>query len=181
MIKDNTVLCGPCQPSAAPHPKGWAVGPLNVFPDLPGYFGQFVIPGRPGIRKVKVRDPENRDQVDMGMRHLKAGNHDTDPLALDCFCDRMGDLFGKDHHPAQEVVIHIEEVIDLALGDHQRMPRIDRPDVQKRQIIFVFADLMTGDLTLYDAGEQTGPDLFLSLIISRRWQPALPFLSSIMP
>ncbi len=46
-------------------------------------------------------------------------------------------LFGEDDHPLQGFVVQVENIIDLFLGDDQRMTFLEGIDVEECQKIFM--------------------------------------------
>ena len=89
----------------------------------------------------------------VGVRDLDPRDHHPDAPAFNCFLDGMGHLFGIHHDAAHHGIIQVKKRVDLFFGDHQRMPRVDRPDVQKSEKTLIFTNSMTGDFAIDNTGE----------------------------
>ena len=120
------------------------------FTDFLRERGQFFGRGLFRPREIQIMDVLDRDEMDMNVRDFEARHHHPDLFARDGLLDHPRDFFGKDHEPAQKVIVDVKNIIDLLFRDDQRMSGIERPQVEERQIILVFKDLMTGDLALND-------------------------------
>ena len=61
--------------------------------------------------------------------------------------------FGEDDHPLQGFVVQVENIIDLFLGDDQRMTFLEGIDVEECQKIFILRHLVARDFAVDDASE----------------------------
>lgn len=84
-----------------------------------------------GLAEVHVCLGAHGHEVDMGVGHFQADDALTDFAAGHCFADRLGYAFGKELHGCKLVVVKIEDIVYLALGDHEDMTWSDGVDVEK--------------------------------------------------
>ena len=91
----------------------------------------------------------------MGVRNV-----DTDDLRANVggahdFAETAGDFFGGRHNCLIGRVIEIPDKLHLFFGNHQRVPGLDRMNIEERQGLLVFVDLVAGNFALYDLRKNT--------------------------
>lgn len=82
----------------------------------------------------------------MRVRDLDPADNHADLPAGDFRLDHLRGLFSENHQPAQITVLHIKNIIHFLFGNHQGMPLFNRTDIQKRQIIVIFQNLVARDI-----------------------------------
>jgi hypothetical protein len=58
----------------------------------------------------------------------------------------MSDFFGKEMEMGQRLIVHVKEVIDFGLGDHEGMSVDDGAYIQEGQALVIFRYFEAGDL-----------------------------------
>ena len=80
-------------------------------------------------------------QTEHGLAHLDAGQH---------LLDGYGHVLGKHLHVGQFLVREVEDVVDLALGDNQRVAFGQGINVEEGVEVLVFGTLVAGNLSSHD-------------------------------
>ena len=93
----------------------------------------------------------------MHMVHLHAQYGYAHALAARCFFQPARHLLGEHHQPRKGLVVEVEDIVRLGLGqlgDNQRMPFLQRVDVQECIIFVVLRYLVRRNLTIDDSSEE---------------------------
>ena len=80
----------------------------------------------------------------MGVCHFKAKHHLCYFAAGECLLDGYGNAFGKLLVAAYLVVVHIEDVINFAAGNHQGVTFHQRVNVEECVELVVLSALVAG-------------------------------------
>ena len=88
--------------------------------------------------------------MNVGMRDFETCHHDSDALAGHGFFEPDSGFFGKAHEGAKFFVGESEKIIAFFLGNDERVAPLDGTDVQEGEVVFVFHDLVAGDLSADD-------------------------------
>lgn len=102
---------------------------------------------RPWVGEGQVRDSLHRDEVDVGMRDFKTGDHDTYSEAGYFLAEDAGYALGKYMEMGQVVIVHIKDIIDFHLWDDQGMSKDNRAYIEKGKATVVFSDLVARDFS----------------------------------
>lgn len=101
--------------------------------------------------KIDVVFAVHRYQMDVCMGNFESQHHychlPAGGFPLDSGCN----LLGKEHHAGKGLVIEVEDIVDLLLGNDERMPFGQRIDVEECVVAVVFGDLVGGNLPRNDA------------------------------
>lgn len=124
--------------------------------DAGGELLQFVGGHLHVVCKVEVAGLVEGHEVDVGVRDVDADDGFAD---LDAGADLLkasGDALGEEVELAEEVVVEVEDVVDLLLGDAEDVSADDGVDVEERKAMFRFGDFIAryfaGDNFREDAG-----------------------------
>ncbi len=96
---------------------------------LAGFFELFRSEFGLDFAEINVVFVFHRDQVNVRMGNFEAENHYCHSFASDFRLDFFRHPFGEDDHPLQGFVVQVENIIDLFLGDDQRMTFLEGIDV----------------------------------------------------
>ena len=89
----------------------------------------------------------------MSMRNLQPHNSYPHTFARNSFLNGTSYRFGKDMHSCQVIITQIENIINLLLGDNQRMPFHQRINIKESKKTFIFCHLITGNFTCDNSTE----------------------------
>ena len=89
--------------------------------------------------------------MDVCVGHLHAEDGHADALARHSGLDGHGDALGEERQRRVLLVREVEDVVDLVLGDAERVTLGQRVDVEEGEVMLVFGNLVAGDLPGDDA------------------------------
>ena len=93
--------------------------------------------------------------MDVRVGNLHAQHRHADALAGEGRFLCLGNPLGKEVQASQLVVLKVEDIVDLALGDYKRMTLDHRVDVKESEESVVFGHFVAGNLTSYYSAEYT--------------------------
>ena len=102
--------------------------------------------------------------MDVGVRHVEAGNHQADAAALGNFVQRGGDGVGHGKQMRGGGRRQIVPAVGFLPRHHQQMPLGYRHNVHKRHTFAVAPNQARGDFARNDFAENTGHKLLLCLL-----------------
>ena len=115
-------------------------------PDFGCYLCQFVgRRGEFGLVEIDIRLGIHRHQVDMGMGHFQSYYGLSHLSARDGLPNCLCHALCKYLESCQFLVVHIENLVDFALGNHQSVSHSHRVDVEKSKKAVVFRTTMAGN------------------------------------
>lgn len=97
-----------------------------------------------GFAEVHVGLGAHGHEVDVGMGYFQTYHTLSDLAAGHSLADGLGYTLRKELHGCKLLVLEIEYVVDLALGNHEYMARSYRIDVKKREEAVIFSYLIRG-------------------------------------
>ena len=103
-----------------------------------------------GVAEIQVVAVVQRHEVDMGVRDVQAQHGYAHPLAGNALADGFGNSLGKHHQACQFFVREVEDVIRFLFRYNQRMPFLQRIDVQKSIVTLVLRYLVGRNLAVHD-------------------------------
>ena len=86
----------------------------------------------------------------MSVRHLESQYTLSHLDTRDSLLDGEGNPLGKDLHSRNFSVAEVKDIIHLPLGYYERMPLLERVDVEKSEELFVFVYPIAGNLACDD-------------------------------
>lgn len=92
-------------------------------------------------------------EVDVSVRDFESQYALSNLDARDGLFDSNGHLLCKDLKSCQFVILKVEEIVYLALGDAQRVPLLERADVEECIILVVLGNLVARYFACYDSAE----------------------------
>lgn len=113
-----------------------------------GRLGQFFGSGLLGAAEIQIGLFHNRNRMDMSVRDLQTGDHQTDLSGLKYLHQSLADPPG--HSEAVQGVLFgkIQPVIDLSLGDDQSVSLAQRRYRQKDAAFIILINKMAGKLMI---------------------------------
>ena len=102
------------------------------------------------MAKIEVAGLVEGDEVDMHMRHIDAHHGLTYLDAGAHFLQPLGNALGEEMELAEEVVVEVEDVVHLLLGDAEDMAFDYGVDVEEGQAVVGFGYFVAGYLAGYD-------------------------------
>lgn len=81
------------------------------------------------VREIEVAGGVERHQMDVYMRHIDTDNRHTHLTAGTYLLDSLSHTLAKQMQTGKEIVIQIEDIINLALGDAENMALDHRIDI----------------------------------------------------
>jgi hypothetical protein len=106
-----------------------------------------------GSAEVELFHSLHRHDVQMCVRDLEAGDHQTDSLTLDDRSLCLANVGRHLHQMLDRVELEIEPVIDFGAGNDQDVAGMQRSDVDHGDTNRIAPNETTGDLAFNDAGE----------------------------
>lgn len=100
----------------------------------------FWIGGKIGGVRIEVVHPVYRNNMEMGVRHLETGNHQRNPLRFEPEIEGEPDLLRDRHQMVGKLRVEVDPMVDLLARHHQRVPRRQRANGQKRHTQLVLPD-----------------------------------------
>src|SRR4051794_30127998 len=111
-----------------------------------------------------------RDDVDVRVRNLIAGDDEADALAVERLSLCPTDAVGDREEVADEVGWRVDPVIDLGDPPHEYVPAGRRVDGHEGDTAAVAVDERGGDLAGDDPGEDGGGGRHGAVVCLARWK-----------
>ena len=109
--------------------------------------------------EVYVRLFLHGHEVDVCVAHFETDDTLSHLFTWDGLLDGHSHLLGKDLQAGQLLVGEVEDIVHLALRDHQSVALGQRADVQEGIVMLVLCNLVAGNLSCYDFTENTCHDV----------------------
>ena len=105
------------------------------------------------VGEIEVAGFVERHQMDMCMRHVDTDDRDTDFDTGAGFLEAFGHLAAELMQIDKEVVVEVEDIIHLFLGDAEHVARDNGVDVEEGETVVGLCDLVAGDFTCHYSGK----------------------------
>lgn len=103
------------------------------------------------MAEIEVAGIVERHEVDVSMRHINAHDGDTDLDAWANLLEARGNTTAEAMKVDKKVIVEVENIVDLLLGDAKDMTPDYRIDIEKSEEIFGLGDFVAGNLASNDA------------------------------
>ena len=105
------------------------------------------------MAEIEVPRLVERHEVDVDMWNVDANHSLADFDAGADLLKASGDALGEEVELAEEVVVEVEDVVDLLLGDAEDVSRDDRIDVEEGEAMLRLGHFIAGNFTCNDLAE----------------------------
>ena len=119
-------------------------------------FGEFFLADFHAVGKVEVGRLGERYEVNVGVGDVDADDGLPHFDAGAYFFQSLGHTLGKEVQLAERLIVEVEDVVDLLLGDAEDVSACDGVDVEEGEAVVGLADFVAGDFAVDDAGEDGG-------------------------
>lgn len=105
------------------------------------------------VCEVEVARLVEGHEMDVGVRHIDAHHGLANLDAGTNLLEPLGDALGEEMKLAEELIVEVEDVVYLLLGDAEDMAADHRVDVEEGQAAVGLEHFVAGNLTGYDFAE----------------------------
>ena len=98
------------------------------------------------VCEIQVTWIIQRHQMNMRMRHIDTHHSDTHFDAGTDFLQTLGHHAAESVQCDKKIIVQIEDIVYLLLGDTEHMALHHRVDIQKRQTLVGLSNFVAGDL-----------------------------------
>jgi hypothetical protein len=105
------------------------------------------------MAEIEVAGLVERHEVDMHMRHIDTYNGLANFDARTNLFQTLGNAFGEEMKLAEKLIVEVENIVDLLLGDAEDMAGNHGVDVEERETMFGLGDFIAGDFACHDTGK----------------------------
>ena len=125
-----------------------------MLSDCFGYLGHLLGSERElGVTEEHIALLLQGYEMDMGVGNLHAQHGHADALAGEGFFECHGHLLGEEVQACEFVVLEVEDIVYLTLGDYEGMSFHHGVDVEEGKVVLVLGHLVAGNLACHDSAE----------------------------